>query len=555
MSDNPTPPSPSLPPPPGEAYMRLINRISSIILAGGDLDAVLDRVVDVVREVLEVERVSIMLVNSLTGNLTIRAARGIPRDLWSSISIAPGEGIAGRVAQDGMPLLSSDIAKTNLPAQGGDRYRDNSFASVPLMIQDRILGVLNINNRSDGEPLSEADLQLTLALAALVSLAVENADLMSSAVTLREHFRDVLRELQHGVLCTDRQASVTLCNPVASRVLGIAPDQAIGRALQTVLPPSLRALVHAMIQECRERKAHAVRELDLPIPDREGENLPVRVTLGTLRDAAGEVDAVVLVLEDLTLSREVAELRRLDELKSNFLAMVSHELRTPLTSIKGAVHLLASGAFENAPAQRRDMYDLLQKNTERLISEINNILDVNQLEHRTLTIFPRALDLSVLLRRMGEALAPSFQEKEISINLDLPDETPLTGDQERLNQVFRHLMDNALKFTPHGGSVRVWIEPDGDRETTVHIRDSGVGIDEMNRDKVFAKFFQLEHTLTRQAGGNGLGLYIAKGLVELHGGAIGFLPVEGQGAEVAVRLPLTPPRSQPPAAEPTEEIK
>jgi signal transduction histidine kinase len=310
-----------------------------------------------------------------------------------------------------------------------------------------------------------------------------------------------------------------------------------------------------MIQECRESRTHAVRELDLPIPDREVDSLPVRVTLGTLRDSAGEVDAVVLVLEDLTLSREVAELRRLDELKSNFLAMVSHELRTPLTSIKGAVHLLGSGAFENAPAQRRDMYDLLQKNTERLISEINNILDVNQLEHRTLTIFPRPLDLSALLRRMGESLAPSFQEKEIDIQYELPDETPLTGDQERLIQVFRHLLDNALKFTPRGGSVRVWIEPDGGQEATVHIRDSGVGIDEANRDKVFAKFFQLEHTLTRQAGGNGLGLYIAKGLVELHGGSIGFLPVEGQGAEVAVRLPHTPPHSPPPAAEPNEETK
>lgn len=531
------------PPPPGDAYLRLINRINSVILSGGELETVLGRVVDVISEVLEVERVSIMLADSLTGHLHIRAAKGISREVWPTISIAPGQGIAGRVAQEGLPLMSRDIGKTGLPAKGGERYRDNSFACVPLIIHERILGVLSINNRSDGAPLDEAEFQLAMAVAALVSLAVENANLLSSAVTLQQHFRDVLSQMMHGVICTDRSASVTLCNPAAARLIGIAPDQAVGRALHTVLPGELRAAIKPLVAECQARGPHGRREIEVSAPGRSG-TVPVDVTLTTLCDAGGDVDALVLVLEDLSLRREVAELRRLDELKSNFLAMVSHELRTPLTSIKGAVHLLASGTFEESADQRRAMYELLRKNTERLILQINNILDVNQLEHGNLNLFPRRLDLAGLLRRVQRQLEGEFVEKGVTLQGQLPERFDIVGDHERLTSTFMHLLDNALKFTPAGGHVTLWLAP-GDETVEVHVRDTGVGLEAQHFDKVFAKFYQLEHTLTRQAGGNGLGLFIAKGVIELHGGTIAFQPVDGPGAEVVVRLPRGAPREAP----------
>jgi two-component system phosphate regulon sensor histidine kinase PhoR len=535
----PAPSSRATPKPPtGEAYLRLINQINAVILCSRDLDVVLDRVADVIREVLEVERVSILLLDGVTRRLRVRAARGIPRAEWDRIAIPLGDGIAGRVAAEGMPLMARDIAATDLPAQGGRGYQDNSFISVPLAVQGRILGVLNVNNRSDGAPLEDTDLQLTLAVAGMISLAIENANLLANALTLQQHFRTVLSELIIGIIVADPRATVTLCNLVAGRILGIAPDQAIGRELDSVLPGALAELVHRLLLESQRTGTHAEEEIDLPVPIGK-EMMPVRVTLTLLRDPCGDTQAMVLVLEDLSLGKEVAELRRLDELKSNFMAMVSHELRTPLTSIKGAVHLLESGECAEHPELRAGMVELLRRNTDRLIQEINNILDVNQIEHRTLSIFPARIDLAALLRREVESARPEFAAKDIRLDLEVGELPEVEADPERLEQVFHHLLDNAQKFTPAGGRVRVWTELDSEA-VAIHLRDTGVGIEPHQRDKVFAKFYQLEHTLTRQAGGNGLGLFLAKGLVELHGGTIRFCPVSGPGAEVEVRLPLAP---------------
>jgi signal transduction histidine kinase len=306
-----------------------------------------------------------------------------------------------------------------------------------------------------------------------------------------------------------------------------------------VIPRNLNTLVNELVPETLKGSTHATREIDLHVPG-ETRGRPVRVTLTTLRETEGEIDAVVVVLEDLSLTREVAELRRLDELKSNFLAMVSHELRTPLTSIKGVVHLLGSGALEESAEQRMPMYQILAKNTERLIAQINDILDVNQIEHNTLRIFPREFDLGECIERSATRHRAAYEEKGVALEADLPPNTALEADEERIGQVIHHLIDNALKFTPRGGRVRLWVESDEER-VSIHVHDTGVGVDPAQRDKVFAKFFQLEHTLTRQAGGSGLGLFLAKELVELHGGKIAFGPTEGPGAHLVIDLP----RSQP----------
>lgn len=523
----------------GEVYLRLINQVNAVILSGGPLDGVLDRVTDVIREVVEVERVSILLLDPVTGHLRVRAARGIPRSEWASIAIGLGEGIAGRVAAEGLPLMARDIAATDLPARGGARYRDNSFVSVPLAFQGRIRGVLNLNNRTDGRPLDENDLQLALAVAAMVTLAIENADLLATSLTLQRHFRNVLSHMVIGVIVADRLLSVTLCNAVAARIIGLPPDQTVGRDLESILPPELARAVRTMIAESRRLGTHSERELELPAVAGAG-STPVRAVATVLRDTAGEPDTNVLLLEDVSLRREVAELRRLDELKSNFMAMVSHELRTPLTSLKGAIHLLESGAVDGQPDMRRSLLGLMRRNTDRLILQINNILDVNQIEHGTLSIFPQRVDLAEVLRRAVEVVAPQFEHKGITVDIRLPDTLPVEGDQDRLLQIFCHLLDNAHKFTPARGQVHVVAEVEGDA-VAVHVRDTGIGVDPLLRDKVFAKFFQLEHTLTRQAGGSGLGLFLAKGLVDLHGGTIRFCPVAGPGADVEVRLPLAPP--------------
>ncbi len=506
--------------------------MSAAIQVGDSLDHILDGCVEAIGEVLEAKRVSIMMTDTATGHLRIRAAHGIPRDVWAEVSIAPGEGVVGRVLTEGMPLIH-DANGADPAACEANPHGKDSFASVPLSAHERVLGALSV---SDPSPPEKIDLSPLLAAAALVSLAVESANRLASALTLQDHLSEVLCEMTIGVICADQTATVTLCNPVAGGILEITASQAIGHPLETVLPRGIRAVILSMIDEARETRRHTRREISLP---RHGDpaTMPVRVGAMVLRDEADTVEATVVVLEDLTLGHEVAELRRLDELKSNFLAMVSHELRTPLTSIKGAVHLLESEALKDEPEQRRSLHGLMRKNTDRLIAQINNILDVNQLEHHTLTLFLKPTVIPEIIARVLERRGAEFQDKGVRVEIDLPTLPIITADPERVEQIFDHLLDNALKFTPTGGEVRVWAEADGE-QVAVHLHDTGIGLDPKCHDAVFKKFFQLEHTLTRQAGGNGLGLFLAKGFAELHGGDIQFVSTTTVGTEVVVTLPL-----------------
>jgi two-component system sensor histidine kinase BarA len=254
-------------------------------------------------------------------------------------------------------------------------------------------------------------------------------------------------------------------------------------------------------------------------------------------------------------------LKELDRLKSNFLATVSHELRTPLTSIIGYSEMLVEGIAGALEGEQKEFVETIHEKGEQLLSLIMGLLDLSKLESGTMSVRTRPTDLRKVLAAVESTLAPAAQKKSVRLEVDVaPDVPEMRADSERLRQVFLNLGENAVKFTPKGGTVafRVRMEtPSDEREATpaalgsgfallapararveVRVIDTGIGIPLRERTRVFDPFYQVDSSSTREYGGTGLGLSIAKRLVDAHGGKISIEDNEPKGTVFVILLPI-----------------
>lgn len=229
-------------------------------------------------------------------------------------------------------------------------------------------------------------------------------------------------------------------------------------------------------------------------------------------------------------------LSRLETMRQDFVANVSHELQSPLTSINGFAEALRSDAVTN---EERDRYvGIIQQESSRLSKLCENLLKLSSLDSRHHPYHPAAFRLDKQLRRLVLACEPAWQAKELSIELRVE---PLTvkGDEDLLSGVWGNLLTNSIKFTPIGGEIRVTLARRGDT-AIVEVTDSGVGVAEEDQERIFERFYKADPSRNRNAGGSGLGLSIARKIVELHGGIIRLedAPPGVPGAKFIVALPM-----------------
>ena len=269
-------------------------------------------------------------------------------------------------------------------------------------------------------------------------------------------------------------------------------------------------------------------------------------------------------LEDKTARLQEAfdRLKELDRLKSNFLATVSHELRTPLTSIIGYSEMLAEGLAGALSSEQMDFVKTIHEKGGQLLSLIMGLLDLSKLESGTMRMKVGTIRVEPVLAEVVSTLTPTARKKGVKLELGQgPELAEVRGDPERLRQVFLNLVENAIKFTPAQGTVTLRGdmveeaedgEGDGDdsgfallaptrARILVRVADTGIGIPEREREKIFDAFYQVDSSSTREYGGTGLGLSIVKRLVESHGGSIRIADNKPRGTVFLVSLPQAPP--------------
>jgi two-component system, NarL family, sensor histidine kinase BarA len=266
--------------------------------------------------------------------------------------------------------------------------------------------------------------------------------------------------------------------------------------------------------------------------------------------------------KSVRLEEAYERLKELDRLKSNFLATVSHELRTPLTSIMGYGEMLAEGVAGPLNDEQREFLETIRSKSEQLLGLIMSLLDLSKLENGTMPVRVTRLSIATVIAESVSTILPTAIKKGVLLETDVPaDLPPVLGDPDRLRQVFINLTDNAVKFTPTGGHVRLAVRltqarPAGEPglvlvaplKPVVEVRvvDTGIGISEDERDKVFDPFYQIDQSSTREYGGAGLGLAIVRRLIEAHQGTIHLEANEPVGAVFVVTLPAGRTSAMPP---------
>ncbi|MBI2393813.1 MAG: response regulator [Deltaproteobacteria bacterium] len=382
-----------------------------------------------------------------------------------------------------------------------------------------------------------------------------------NAQLARDH-EAVLEVLPDGVAVTDDAGHIIRVNAAGREIVGV-PDA------DTTAPETRRSLADAtspLLQALRE--GADVAGLEVAIPGRDHpRTIQVKVSkLSTEPQARAavalfrDVTRELLLEHDLRrkgheLEQHVQALERATRLKSDFLASMSHELRTPLNAVIGFAEVLLDGTYGQMNEKQQACAQDVLSGGRHLLTLINDILDLSKIEAGRMELALEDLDLADVASHAITFVRPQAAAKAIRIDLEVaPKRILVHGDADRLRQVLVNLLSNAVKFTPRGGRVTVGAESESNALARVWVTDTGIGIAESDRGKLFREFSQVDGSVTRKFGGTGLGLAICKRLVELHGGTIDFESQVGSGSKFWFTVPVAA-RGVRPTFQPTGRLR
>jgi PAS domain S-box-containing protein len=326
-----------------------------------------------------------------------------------------------------------------------------------------------------------------------------------------------------AVLELDPAGVIAQVNQAAELLFGYAADELAGGSIKRLVRPEFHAEFDrewAKLVASRQ----PVAGIKVRNPRRDGIDLICEWTVTPLVNSEGGLIAVIAQGRDVTAQLEA------ERMKKEFTSTLSHELRTPLTSIIGSLQLINSGVMGETPKDIGELTAVAERNGQRLLDLINDILDIEKIESGKLTLVSQALRVDELVREaivLNKAFADRFK-----VRFEARGEMPaweVYADHKRLLQVMTNLLSNAAKFSPEGGVVEITIDAAGESDVRIAVHDQGPGIPESFRGKIFGRFTQADSTATRQKGGTGLGLAICKRLIELMHGRIGFDDRPGGG--------------------------
>nr|XP_061811868.1 sensor protein kinase WalK-like [Nerophis lumbriciformis] len=338
----------------------------------------------------------------------------------------------------------------------------------------------------------------------------------------RNKLEAILASMAEGVVAVDSKDRVVHINRVAADLLGSAPEAAAGKPIWEVT--RIHEISEVLAETMRERQP-AQRVARLPgRPDRE---LELHAT--PLRNGSGELQGAVLVLDDVT------QLRRLETVRTDFVGNVSHELKTPVTVIRGMVETMLEDS-EMEPTTRRSFLAKVQGQAERLSSLVTDLLSLSRLESEPAE--DQRVDVGDVVRDTVRALLPASDAKRLRIVTDLPPEPMMVrAEEERLGVAVSNLLDNAIKFSPLGGTIEVSAKRVR-HEAMIAVHDHGIGIEPRHQERIFERFYRVDKARSRELGGTGLGLAIVKHAALSFGGRVALESQLGEGSTFHIYLPL-----------------
>jgi PAS domain S-box-containing protein len=393
-----------------------------------------------------------------------------------------------------------------------------SYLCVPLEARGRTIGAITFVAAESGRRLGERDRWLAEELARRAGTAIDNAQLYRE-VEERAQAARVLASVGDGVFLVASDGTVRIWNAAAEAITGVTRAEIVGRPVSEAI---------GRWEDVAPR---------IPIADAPGyvsaETVPVEVRereLWLSISGVGFTDGTVYAFRDLT------EERALEEMRQDIVATVSHELRTPLAAVYGSAVTLRRADLDLGDEMRERLLDVISEESERLAAIVNDLLTASQLDSGKIQVDVEQCDAREIAQGVITS-AETHLPEGITLRLEAAKRLPkVQADPSQLRQVLTNLVENAIKYSPEGGRIRLLLEP-VDSQLRVAVSDEGLGIPAAEQRRVFEKFYRLDPGMTRGIGGTGLGLYICRELVRRVGGRIWVESAEGRGSTFFVEVP------------------
>jgi PAS domain S-box-containing protein len=502
------------------ALSQQLARTGGVLATELDPAAVLEEVVQQAPALLGADACAVRTLED--DDLVVSAAFGPGAEEAVGTHTSATAWLSGDVFQSRSPLALEDVS-TDDRLEAADPILAagySAFLGVPLTgSEGGPAGVLAVYAKRPRLWRPE-EIEALQALAGNTSAALANAELYSRVSLEKERSVAIIANIADGIVAVDRDGKVVLWNAAAEEITGVPQEEAIGRTTVQVLQRQI---------ESPDEEVFAGQRLVSIL--RGGEELWLSLSEAVMRDPLGAVSGRIFAFRDISADRMV------EQVKSDFVAAVSHELRTPLTSIYGFSETLLRQDIPFGEEERRTFLRYIASESERLTEIVDQLLIVARLDAGDLQVERGRIDVgSVVSEVVG-----SVQEGDVMnghlFEIDLPDE-PLAAeaDPDKVRQVFNILVENALRYSPEGGTVTVGARRNADR-VEVRVVDQGTGIPAAEREWIFRKFYRAESAARDGAAGTGLGLFIAKELVNAMGGRMWVDSTEGEGSSFAFELP------------------
>ncbi len=352
-------------------------------------------------------------------------------------------------------------------------------------------------------------------------------------VKLEEKYRVLAETSADGVVTIDPLGRLTYVNPSFEKLCGKRKSKVLATLFREYISDESVYLFQQVTIDARE-KNEKIENIELELTHTNNNFIPIEINIAPYKKN-DEFAGLVCTIRDITERRRVEnELKKSERLKTEFMNIVAHELKSPVTPIKGYLDLIISD--KKSSKQIKNWAKVSLRNAERLLKLVNDILDVSRLDTDTMRFEMEKLDIIKILKEISEDVKPIIKNKKLKLNTKIPKDLPnIIGDKYRLVQVFKNLIENAVKFTDNG-AIKIEASKKKDH-VLITIKDTGTGISKDELKKIFNKFYQAYTGDDRKNEGTGLGLYICKEIVQKHNGEIWAESDIGKGSQFYVKLP------------------
>ncbi len=572
----------------------MLNQVARSLTSMLDTDLLLNRILESAVGILDCEAGSLLLVDEQTNELVFEVTVGpVAQDL-DGLRLAAGTGLVGKAVDTRQPIIVNNVHQSKDWFEKSDKktgFDTQSLLVVPMQVRDKIIGVVEVLNKTDGTPFTVDDERLLTAFTAQAAVAIQNARMFTmtdQALTAKVEELSVMQRIDRELnasLDVDKAMQITLDWAIrqsgadagfAARV-GEEDEEALyvmlshgytinfeKQAILTKvqqLPPVRGSLengqpqrVLTLAEDDKEAKLlpSALSQIVIPVR-REFESIGIlflesnetsKFNDESLAFLARLSDHAAIAISNAQL---YAAVQAANQAKSDFVSFVSHELKTPMTSIRGYTDLLMAGAVGTINEAQAGFLGTIHSNVTRMATLVSDLADISRIEAGRLRLDFGAISMAEIIDDVIRSTNRQIEEKEQQLVLDIPENIPdIWGDRIRLIQVITNLVSNAYKYTPNKGQITIqasymsnkW-DPDGALKVVrVAVQDTGIGLTEEDQNRIFTKFFRSEDQKAREAPGTGLGLNITKNLIEMQGGKIWFESEFRKGTTFFITVPV-----------------